>query len=130
MELVLAPRKELGPNTTQHIELSAATLLAGVSEVEASRRWAEFLRPDDVLVHYGPFHRNLAELVGMKLDMTRIDLRSELLQAGHTQLGGLESCAKVLGVEVPPPAFPGRAGRRLSTLISIIDKLTSPLAAR
>jgi hypothetical protein len=130
LELVIAPRNPLGPNTAKHVEVDATILLAGVSIEEAQRRWHAFLRPDDVLFHYGPFHRRLAATAGMRVPADRFDLRSELLQLGHTQLGGIESCAVRLGVIEHPVEHQGRAGRRLATLRGLVDKLAPTLGAQ
>jgi hypothetical protein len=126
-ELVIAPRNPLGPNTAKHIELDEALLRAGVTIEEAQRRWHDFLRPDDVLLHYGPFHRRLAAAAGMRVPAERFDLRSELLQLGHTQLGGIEACATRMEVIEHPVEHPGRAGRRLATLRGLVDKLAPDL---
>jgi DTW domain-containing protein YfiP len=123
LELVLAPRNPLGPNTARHVDLDEAQLRAGLSLEEALARWHAFLRPDDVLVHYGPFHRRLAAAAGMTVPSDRFDLRSELLQLGHTQLGGIEACAARLGAVAHAPFAEGRAGRRLSTLLGLVAKL-------
>jgi DTW domain-containing protein YfiP len=127
LELVLAPRNPLGPNTAQHVELDEARLRSGLSVEEATRRWLAFLRPDDVLVHYGPFHRRLAAAAGLPIPPERFDLRSELLQLGHTQIGGIEACAGRLGAQAIPAIGTGRAGRRLGTLRGIVDVLAPTL---
>jgi DTW domain-containing protein YfiP len=123
LELTLAPRRALGPNTVRHIELDEATLRAGLSVDEAITAWHGFLRDDDVLVHYGPFHRRLAAAAGMRIPIERFDLRSELLQLGHTQLGGIEACAQRLGAVAVEGGLRGRAGRRLATLRAIVGVL-------
>jgi DTW domain-containing protein YfiP len=129
LELVLAPRNPLGPNTALHVELDTETLRSGVSLEEAARRWAAFVRPEDVLVHYGPFHRRLAAAAGLSIPTQRFDLRSELLQLGHTQIGGIEACATRLGALAGPMPRTGRAGRRLGALRAIVDVLAPTLGA-
>jgi len=128
LELVLAPRNPLGPNTARHVELDEDVLRGGLSIEDATRRWHDFSRPDDVLVHYGPFHRRLAAAVGMHVPAERFDLRSELLQLGHTQLGGIEACAARLDAIGEGPDGHGRAARRLGTLRGIVARLAPGVA--
>jgi DTW domain-containing protein YfiP len=130
LELVITPRNLLGPNTAKHVELAEGVLRGGVSVDEAQRRWHDFVRPDDVLLHYGPFHRRLAAAAGMRVPAERFDLRSELLQLGYTQLGGIEACAQRLGVIERAVEHQGRAGRRLATLRGLVDKLAPDVELR
>ncbi len=124
-EAVVAPRRPLAPLTPQHIGLSAARL-AGGGTVEAWRRsWAEFLRPDDLLVQWGSFYTNLAGAEGLLLPRRRIDLRGELTQSSVRPRGGtLEECVARLGAPVTPLGLDGRGGYRLAALLGLVTALS------
>ena len=122
-EQVIAPRRPLAPHTATHVELTNERLVAGATPAAAAAAWAAFLRPDDVLVHFGVFHRDLALALGLPLPTTRFDLRAELRCAGHPPLGDLETLADRLRCVHPAACLPGRAGRRLAALRAIVERL-------
>lgn len=63
-EAVVAPRRRLAPKTPQHVELESERLRAGGTLQAWHRASSEFTRPDDVLVVWGTFHRDLAAAAG------------------------------------------------------------------
>ena len=76
-EAVMAPRRPLGPATADHIELPRERLRAGGTVQDWHDDWREFTRPDDILVMWGTFYRNLAAADGLPLAFPSLDLRIE-----------------------------------------------------
>src|SRR5262249_26921477 len=68
---ILAPRRALAPATAEHTGLSPAQLRSAASAESCREAWGAFRRPDDVLVHWGPFHLKLAEAEGLELPRRR-----------------------------------------------------------
>jgi DTW domain-containing protein YfiP len=120
-EAVLAPHGPLAPATAAHTGLAADALMGGLAAEEAAARWRAFVRPDDVVLTFGAFHRGLASDAGFAFPESRIDLRCELLQAGHGERGGLEKVAHAFGIV--DSAQPTRAPRRLASLATLVARL-------
>jgi DTW domain-containing protein YfiP len=121
-EALVAPRRALAPATLDHVELSREQLLSGGSVESWHRSWREFARPDDVLVLWGTYYRNLAVREGLPLSPDCIDLRGEMCQWLRARVGTVEECAGRLGVNaVAPPRFVGRGGRRLAGLAAVLQ---------
>lgn len=122
-EAVLAPRTPMSPSTPSHLELLAERFLAGLDLSTWRRSWLSFSRPDDLLVQWGTFHSALADADGLTLPAQRLDLRSQLAQSHRQRAGTVEQGAAQLRATVEPLAVSGRAGRRLSALVSLVRAL-------
>jgi DTW domain-containing protein YfiP len=120
-EAVVAPRRTLAPSTPHHVELSQNRLLEGGSVEAWHRSWRQFARPDDVLVLWGTFYRDLAEGEGLPLSPDCIDLRGEMSQWLRVRVGTVEECTRHLGVESAVVNVAGRGGRRLAGLTAVLQ---------
>jgi DTW domain-containing protein YfiP len=120
-EAVVAPRRALAPATPGHVELPRERLLAGGSVESWHRAWRDFARPDDVLVLWGTFYRNLAAQEGLPLSPDCIDLRGEMAQWLRVRVGTVEDCAGRLGVSALASSLAGRGGRRLAGLAAVLQ---------
>jgi len=142
-DVVIAPRRPLGPATPAHVELPADVLRAG-TDVDAWRaRWRDFLRPDDVLVHWGGFYAGLAREDRVAAPATEIDLRAELSRQARRRLGTIDAGLSYLAAlatqaseaegafskRIPDNTSAqsgtvgGRAGRRLAGLVALVENL-------
>jgi hypothetical protein len=124
-EALMAPRRVLAPATPHHLELPAERLLEGGSLESWHRSWREFTRPDDVVVLWGTFYRNLAVREGLPLSPDCIDLRGEMCQWLRARVGTVEDCARRLGVSAGPSRLAGRGGRRLAGLSAVLQAVCS-----
>jgi DTW domain-containing protein YfiP len=129
-EAVVAPRQALASATANRIGLSAETLHDGTSVESWQQSWTAFLRPDDVVVTWGPFHMFLAMNAGLTLPERMVDLRPQAPRfAKHRIRSVEEAVAALLGDEPAPPsvvpsgALLGRGGRRLRALAAVLDVL-------
>jgi DTW domain-containing protein YfiP len=120
-EAVVAPRRALAPATPDHVMLPRERLLGGGSVESWQRAWREFARPDDVLVLWGTYYRNLAEREGLSISSDCIDLRGEMCQWLRARVGTVEDCAGRLGVDAGSLRFAGRGGRRLAALAAVLQ---------
>ena len=119
-EAVLAPRRPLAPATPKHVELPPDRLLAGASLDSWHRSWRAFARPDDVIVLWGTFYRDLALGEGLPLAPDCIDLRGEMSQWLRARVGTIEECTRRFDVH-PLPRFAGRGGRRLAGITAVLQ---------
>ena len=127
-EAFIAPTGPLAPLACLHAELSESQLRAGVSRPAWLRSWQAFLRPDDVLVEWGSFFTAIAGREGWVPPAgTVVDLRVLAAQALQPRSGTVEALlARVnAGGPVPDLGLPGRAGRRLATLVAVVNRLAS-----
>jgi DTW domain-containing protein YfiP len=122
-EAVITPRRPLAPATTKHIGLSAEQIRAGGSAEAWQCSWLDFSRPDDLVVTWGSFYRQLAAGDGLALAPGGLELRAAVTQLLRRRLGTVEACAEALGLEVPPLPLAGRGGRRLSALRAVVAAL-------
>ncbi|HUS68388.1 MAG TPA: tRNA-uridine aminocarboxypropyltransferase [Kofleriaceae bacterium] len=122
-EIVLAARNGLAPLTPRHLELPEERMRDGASLDAWRRSWEAFARPDDVVVQWGAFHAELACAEGLAMPQRRIDLRAEMAQAIGRRAGTVEACAARLNAQPVPVALPGRGGRRLAALVSLVHAL-------
>jgi hypothetical protein len=123
-EAVIAPRRPLAPLTPFHIGLAGERLRGGVSVEQWRESWNTFARPDDVIVQWGRFYSRLAAKEGVALPPARVDLRGELSHL-RGRGGTLEECVERVHATPEPPAFDGRAGRRLAALLAIVKALVA-----
>ena len=120
---VIAPRRPLAPGTSRHVDLDPAVMQAGIAPQRWQSDWAQFLRPDDQLVGWGTYYRDLAAAEGVPLAAPFLDLRPELSHLLHRRLGTVEACGEALQLTPVDLGMPGRAGRRLGTLIAMLERL-------
>jgi len=122
-DAVIAPEGALAPSTPQHVGLTADQIAHGLTRETWLAAWASFLAPDDILVHWGTFHQNLAAASGAASTGSSWDLRFELSRWKRRRIGLLE---EGLGLVAPPLALsPGtaqgpRALRRLEGLVTLL----------
>jgi DTW domain-containing protein len=120
-EALLRPRRALAPSVLRHLGLDESQLAQGRDVADWRHSWAAFLRPDDLLVFWGNFPRDVARLDQLPLGQEpHLDLRSESAQWFHQKAGPVEAMAERLGAEVTPNGHPGRGGRRLAALLAIL----------
>jgi DTW domain-containing protein YfiP len=119
-EQVVAPRRPLAPGTPRHAELPADRLTGGDTLEGWHRSWREFSRPDDVIVLWGTFYRDLARGEGLPLSPDCIDLRGEMSQWLRARVGTIEDCTRRLGVAPCDLGVFGRGGRRLGGLLAVV----------
>jgi hypothetical protein len=124
----VAPRRELGPDTPQHVELSRERLDAGSTVNAWHGAWRDFTRPDDILVLWGTYYRNLAVVDGLPLPFPSIDLRVEVSNLLRRRIGTLESCTAALDAPPFPIGLDGRGGRRLAALVGVLESICTGLA--
>jgi hypothetical protein len=122
-EAIIAPRNALAPSTPHQLAISAERLKAGMSIAEWQRSWAEFSRPDDLLLQWGTFAGNLALGIDLPAPARRADLRAELPHILGRRVGSIEDCLASLAVPPESLGLGGRAGRRLSVLAGVLRAL-------
>jgi DTW domain-containing protein YfiP len=114
-DAIAAPRGELSPSTTFHSELTTAQLAAGMTAEELVDRFATFVRPTDVVCTWGGYAPTLLGAHQGVLPAARLDLRQVAQRYAQRKIGGLETCAGEV-----TPLGPGRGGRRLAMLASLL----------
>lgn len=125
-EAVLAPRQALGPATPEHLELLPERLRAGGTVQAWHDAWQDFTRPDDILVMWGTFYRDLAAADGLPLRFPSVNLRAEASRVLRQRVGTIETSMTALGATPVPLALPGRGGRRLAALVGALESLRAP----
>ncbi|MBK7864664.1 MAG: DTW domain-containing protein [Archangiaceae bacterium] len=119
-ETLVAPRRELAPRVTFHLDVTEAELLAGASVEAALASWRAFVGPGAVVGTWGAFTLDLLEVEGYRPE-TSLNLKHLASQSVYRSTGGMEKFAEELG---HVPAFGrGRAGRRIAALGEIVRKL-------
>lgn len=132
-EAVLAPRRPLAPNAPLHLEIPAERLLAGEPREQALARFAAFVRPADLTCGWGPY---AVDLLRQERAPERpfSDLRLAAARRLRRRPGGVEQAVRLLGrPELPAPLGEGRAGRRLASLVALLELLCAreaPLAGQ
>lgn len=124
-EALVAPRQPLCSNTPWHLGIDGAEIQAGMTPAELHRRWAQFLRPDDVVCAWGTHPLALFEDAGGVLPATRVDLRRSARSYSNVAVGTMDAFRESLGLGSAPPRGTGRAGARLATLSTIASFLAS-----
>jgi tRNA-uridine aminocarboxypropyltransferase len=122
-EAVMAPREVLAQGTPQHIELSPERLRAGCTREQWRDAWRGFVRPDDILVMWGTYYRDLAAADGLPLAGPSINLRDEVTRLLRRRFGTIEASMASLGAAPAPLALTGRGGRRLAALVGALESL-------
>jgi DTW domain-containing protein YfiP len=128
-ESVVAPRQTLGPATHEHVELSSERLRAGNSVRQWHDAWMSFTRPDDILVMWGTYYRDLAAADGLALPFPSVDLRVEASRVLRRRFGSIENSIAALDATPAPIALPGRGGRRLAALVGALESLRASRTA-
>lgn len=114
-DVIAAPTGPLSPSTTFHSELSAAQLGAGTSHAELVARFAEFVRPTDLVCAWGPRAPALFAAHGGVLPPAALDLQRIAQRYARRKVGTLEAYAGAT-----PPLAAGRGGRRLAMLAALL----------
>ena len=122
-EKVMAPREVLAQDTPRHIELSPERLRAGCTREQWRDAWRRFIRPDDILVMWGTYYRDLAAADGLPLAAPSINLRDEVTRLLRQRFGTIEASMASLGAAPAPLALAGRGGRRLAALVGALESL-------
>jgi DTW domain-containing protein YfiP len=122
---LMAPQRPLAPSTPRYLRLPPERFAAGEAPAAARERWRRFLRPDDVLLAWGPYHLGLARAADWTLPPEITDLRSALSQQLKRRTGTIEEALGALAVGSPLPCGEGRAALRLSALGALVQHLMS-----
>jgi len=101
-EAVVVPTGPIAPNIPTHIGLPAEAIAAGMARARWLEGWRSFLRPDDILVHWGSFHQNLAAAEGLAVTELSWDLRFEISRWQKKRVGLLEDGIELLGATTAP----------------------------
>jgi DTW domain-containing protein YfiP len=122
-ESVIVPRRPLAPSTCHHIQLAPETLAAGESWNSFLTRFRAFLRPIDVLVHWG--HFSLATLVadGYGIEHPHLDARLIASKVLARRAGTVEECLTHMELPAPQAWAAGRGGMRIAGLCEVVEKL-------
>jgi hypothetical protein len=88
--------------------------------------WTAFARPDDVLVMWGTYYRDLAVADGLPLAVPSMNLRDEVSRLLGLRFGTVEASMASLGAAPAPLALAGRGGRRLAALVGALQSLRIP----
>ena len=122
-EAVMAPRQALAKATPDHVELSPDRLRAGGTVKQWHDAWRSFTRPDDILVMWGTYYRDLALADGLPLSVPSMNLRDEVSRLLRRRFGTVEASMDPLGATPTPLALAGRGGRRLAALVGALESL-------
>ena len=117
---VLRPVRPLGPRVSNHLDLSPAELMAGEGRADVMAAWGQFVRPDDLLLGWGGYCRDLLEREGQP-PADFINIRHIVTRLGQHSPGSVEALSTSLGAELPVEG--GRAMRRLSALAFVTRSL-------
>ncbi len=131
-ESVLAPRYPLCPTAHIHARLPEEALRAGESAADFAARWSAFLRPDDLLVCWGPYAPDVLAQGGVPL-APRLDVRVAASHYLAAKPGALESCARERAPSYLAPEhtwLPGRAGERLACFVAVTRALAEGTLVR
>jgi DTW domain-containing protein YfiP len=122
-QALLQPRRIMAPSVLRHLGLGPADLAEGMDVAAWKRSWAAFRRPDDLLVFWGNFPRDVAALDDLDLGAQVIDLRSESSQWFHRKAGPVEAMAALVGASIGDSVGVGRGGHRLANLLGIVREI-------
>jgi DTW domain-containing protein YfiP len=112
-EQVLRPARPLGPRVPQHLDLPAERILSAPERSVVLDVWRAFVKPDELLVGWGRFCRDLLCREGVA-PAEFVDFRATLAQHRNAPPGPVEQLAAIQGLELPEGQ--GRAARRLAAL--------------
>ncbi len=117
-EAIAAPTYALSPNTTFHSLLPEARILAGMARAELLAKFAQFVRPTDIICSWGHYPPGLFAEAGGELPAARLDLRVASQRYMNRKIGSIETFGASLGET--PGLGDGRGGRRLATLVQLV----------
>ncbi len=123
-EAVIAPEQPLARSTPLHVELSEEVLRAGEARTQALARFEAFLRPDDELAVWTTFALDLLWAGGVTR-RPACNVRLATARALKGKAGGVEQAMEMLGGPDVPEWAPGRAGRRIRALESVVRELVA-----
>jgi DTW domain-containing protein YfiP len=123
-DAIAAPLGGLSPSTTFHSELTRDQLAAGMTAEELVERFDAFVRPNDVVCAWGDHATTLFDAHHGVLPAARLDVRQVAQRYVRRKIGGLETCAGEV-----TPLGPGRGGRRLAMLASLLTTWRGVLEA-
>ena len=111
-----------------HARLEEGAVRADKSLPAFHAAWREFVRPDDVICHWGPYSNTLAEEAGLALSERRIDIRKVVGDVQKKRPGSLEDVVSEHELSHQSLGL-GRAGERLGMLAAVTVWLASMMAA-
>ncbi len=124
-DVVVAPKHPLAPGTSRWVELAPAVLHGGARLADVAERWANFVRPEDVIVSWGRFASKIFVSSGASLAADRVDARQVARTWSRGKVGTMD---EFLAAHAPSQALEsalrGRAGRRVGQLAHITRVLT------
>ena len=126
-ETVLAPRRLLAPSTCRYVQIAEDVLMNGEPLPAAQERWKQWLRPDDVLCVWGPYHLGLGEEEGWQMGKSVLDMRNLLSQHLKARLSLVEDAVALMKLPVVTQTKQGRAHRRMDALVQLAEHLLSTL---
>jgi len=125
-EAMMAPRQELADATPGHVGLSPERLRTAGTVEQWRDAWKGFTRPDDILVMWGTYYRDLAAADGLPLSVPSMNLRDEVSRLLRRRFGTVEASMDLLGATPALLSLSGRGGRRLSALVGALMSLRIP----
>jgi DTW domain-containing protein YfiP len=117
-EMLVSPGRALCPATAFHLEVDASEIHAGPSRASLHEAWSRFVRPTDVICSWGDYAPSVFEREGGSLPSSRVDLRRAARLFACSSIGTMDAFCMRYG-QPKPPLTRGRAGRRLSSLVTI-----------
>lgn len=129
-ETIVRPQRAHSPGLSRHIEIDEEVLMAGGTLAGLREGFASFCRPDDVLVCWGTFPRDLAvrdEVIAPQAPV--IDLRTKSAQWLHRKAGPVDVITRQLGFAIGLALGQGRGGRRLAHLLALVRGVCSQTPA-
>ncbi len=124
LEAMVAPRYPLGAGFEHHTGIPPEVARAGESLEDLRMRWAQFVKPGDVLGTWGVYAADVLDSQGVPLG-PRVDLRTAMAVYLASRAGALEDCPQRLGVAMTVPWARGRAGLRLAALRAVAQVLSA-----
>jgi DTW domain-containing protein YfiP len=121
LDLIARPEKALSPTTPFHLGLTEAALREAPPRAELLARFADFVRPTDVVCAWGAFGLRLFLDAGGALPAEKLDLRTAAQRLHQRTVGTLEAYATSVAPGDPTLVAAGRAGLRATLLARVID---------
>ncbi len=121
---LVRPTAPLSPTFLSNQQLAPELLEQMIDPAELLRRWAAFVRPDDLWCGWGHFAAGLMARAGGAAP-EHVDLQKACAARLHAPAGAIDRAAEAMGLPQPAPRFPGRGGRRLARLSAVFESLLS-----
>ena len=115
-EAFAAPVNPLAPSFAHHTGLDPVAIQAAPPLADLLARWADFVRPTDVVCSWGLYGLALFDRAGGVRPEAHLDLRVGASTWLNRRVGLVEDLATHLALPAPAPLGTGRAGRRLALL--------------